>query len=64
MASPYPKPITPHDPNGIAHYVARVDRSAAKASWKLWVKSYKLAIKNSTPIPAPFNWDSLYTNSP
>lgn len=64
MASPYHKPVTPHDPNGIAHYVVKADRGSAKISWKAWVESYKLAVKNNTPLPSPFNWDSLYTDSP
>lgn len=60
--SPYTKPVTPYDPNGISHYVLKANRPTVKSSWSTWVDSYRTAVRNSTPLPAAFDYAGLYTN--
>ncbi len=60
--SPYPRPTTPHSPNGIAHYVVKGQRPTVKNDWKIWVELYKTAYINNQPYPAAFNVAGLYTN--
>jgi hypothetical protein len=60
--SPYNKPTTPYQPNGISQYVPIANRKVVKASWKSWVASWRTAYRNSTAYPAAFDYTGLYVD--
>jgi len=51
--SPYTKPTTPWDPNGISQYVLIANRPTVKGLWDTWVDSYHVVTRNNNNAVGP-----------